>query len=179
MKVTGWFIYLCFAVLEAFILFLGINWYILGGDWTSLFTPFIVIIAVIIAYRQLGHARHTRCAQLLLDVMKWWNSEGMTEGRKLIWKMGNSKDEILKLCKDKNMDFFKVLRVAEFGECLGVLVRRKYIEKKDIWLLFEYDWKEWYQDFSGVVDSLKTEDSLDTTFCNLKLLYEEMDKISR
>ena len=71
----------------------------------------------------------------------------------------------------------KVVRVANFGEALGILVAKKYIDKEDIWLVFEYDWNEKYQYFSSLVDERKKENPLDTTFCNLKLLYEELDKI--
>lgn len=103
----------------------------------------------------------------------------MAESRQLLWEMKNPKAEILKLYKTKDEKFIKVLKVAEFGESLGVLVSCGYIEAKDIWLVFEYDWKKWYQDFGGVIEELKKKDPADTTFCNLKLLYEELGKINR
>ena len=131
----------------------------------------------IVAIGQLKHAYHTRCAELLLNIMRWWNSDEIADSRLLIWNMKNKKDEILKLYKAKKEDFVKVLKVAEFGECLGVLVARKYVDKRDIWSLFEHDWEKQYQNFSGMIDEVKQKDPLDTTLCNLKLLYEELDKI--
>ena len=100
----------------------------------------------------------------------------MVESRQLLWEMKNPSDEILQLYKDKDKNLMKIIRVAEFGESLGVLVRRKYMEVEDIWLLFEDDWKERYEDFSGVMKELRKINPADNTFCNLKLLCDELDK---
>ncbi|MCJ7426116.1 MAG: hypothetical protein MUO17_03145 [Dehalococcoidales bacterium] len=177
MKVKGW--YWLFGVFLAILIFLVVFAYCKGYDWPILFTPIALVLAGAIAYQQLEHARHARCAGLLLDIMKQWNSKEMAESRQLLWEMKNPKDEILKLYKAKDENFIKVLKVAEFGESLGVLVLCGYIETKDVWLVFEYDWKERYQYFSGLLEELKKKNPSDTTFCNLKFLYEELDKISR
>ena len=148
-----------------------------GQSWTALVTPIVLTIAAIIAYRQLQHAHHTRCARLLLEIQKWWTSSEMVEARQLLWEMENRRDRILQLYKAKDKNFIKIIRVAEFGESLGILVSRHYVEAKDIWLLFEDDWKQWYEDFGGVMDELQQINPSDTTFCNLKVLCEELDKI--
>ena len=148
-----------------------------GEAWPMLLTPIALTLAAIIAYRQLQHARHTRCAGLLLDIMKWWNSAEMLESRQLVWQMRNAKVEILKLYKAKDKKFGKVIRMGQFGECLGILVQKKYVDAMDIWLLFENDWEEVYRDYSGFLNEVKKKDALDTTFCNLRLLYEELAKI--
>ncbi|MBA7632199.1 hypothetical protein ES703_39742 [subsurface metagenome] len=148
-----------------------------GQAWPMLFTPIALTIAAMIAYRQLQHARHTRCAGLLLDIMKWWNSQEMLESRQLVWRMQDATAEILSLYKAKDKKFGIAVRMGQFGEALGILVLRRYVDKKDIWLLFENDWEDVYQDYSGFLDELKKTDVHDTTFCNLKLLCEELAKI--
>ena len=101
----------------------------------------------------------------------------MLESRQLVWQMRNARAEILKLYKAKDEEFGKAVRMGQFGESLGVLVIRKYIDVKDIWLLFENDWEEVYQDYSDYLGELKKKDTLDTTFCNLKRLCEKLAKI--
>ncbi|GAH55612.1 unnamed protein product, partial [marine sediment metagenome] len=151
--------------------------YIGGEAWPMLLTPIALTLAAFIAYRQLQHARHTRCAGFLLEIQKWWDSSDMVESRQLLWEMGNPHDEILQLYKDRDKNLMKIIRVAEFGESLGILVSKKYVEAEDIWLLFEDDWRKRYEDFSGVIEELKKIDPTDNTFCNLKLLCDELDKI--
>ena len=177
MKSIGW--YCLFAALLAIITFLVV-WACQRGDaWIAGLTPVAIIFAAIIAYRQLKHTYHARRAGVLLDIMKWWDSNDMKESRQILWEMKDPKSEILKLYKAKDKNFMKVIKMADFGEALGVLISREYIDKKDLWLMFENDWKEWYQDFSGLLDELKKKNPLDNTFCNFKVLYEELEKIHR
>jgi hypothetical protein len=173
--VKGW--YWFFGTLLVILISLTVWAYIKEHTWTALLTPLVLTVAAIIAYRQLQHAHHTRCAGLLLDIMRWWNSDEMLASRQLVWQMRNAKAEILRLYKDKDENFGKAIRMGQFGESLGILVLRKYIDVKDIWLLFENDWKEVYQDYSGYLDELKKKDASDSTFCNLKLLCEELAKV--
>ena len=175
MKIKGW--YWLFGIFLAILIFLAVLSCSRGEGWQILLTPIALVLAGTIAYQQLEHARHTRCAELLLDIMKWWNSNEMLESRQLVWQMQNPKVEILNLYKTKDEKFGKAVRMGQFGESLGVLVSRKYIDAQDIWSLFEYDWEEVYQDYSGYLNELKKKDTLDTTFCNLKLLCEELRKI--
>ena len=165
------------AIFLAILIFLGFWAYCTGAAWPMLLTPIALTIAAIIAYRQLQHARHTRCAGLLLDIMKWWNSSEMLESRQLIWQMRDAKTEILKLYQTKDKKFGKAVRMGQFGEALGVLILRGYVEPKDIWLLFENDWKDVCQDYSGYLEELKKIDGRDSTFCNLIYLCEELAKI--
>ncbi len=167
------------GILVAGVICLAIWVYRTGGTWTGLVTPAVLAVAALIAYRQLEHARHTRCAELLLSIMKWWNSEEMRESRQLLWKMDNARDKIVELHRAKDERFGKVVKVGQFGEYLGVLVLRKYVDAYDIWLLFEDDWKIYYQEFTKYLEELKQLNTFDTTFCNFKLLCEELDKIHR
>lgn len=165
------------GVFLAIIISLAIWAYFKGEVWTALVTPVVLAVAAVIAYQQLEHARHTRCAELLLDIMKWWVSDEISEARQLLLNMPDAKNEIVRLYKAGHVNFAKVVKIAEFGESLGVLVSRHYVDKKDIWLLFEDDWKKYYELFDGYLCHLKQLDPLDTTFYNFKVLYEELDKI--
>ena len=173
MKIKGWHWFL--GIFLAILIGLTVWSCNAGQNWQVLLTPIALTLAAAIAYQQLEHARHTRCAGLLLDIMKWWNSDEMLESRQLVWRMRDAKAEILSLYKAKDEKFGIAVRMGLFGESLGVLVLKRYVDIKDIWLLFENDWKEVYQDYSGYLGELKKKD--DTTFCNLKLLYEELAKI--
>lgn len=170
-------VFILLAILLAILIFLVFLASSQGEAWPMLLTPIALTIAAMIAYRQLQHARHTRCAGLMLEIQKWWDSSEMVESRQLIWEMKNRRNGILQLYKDNDKNFMKVIRVAEFGESLGILVSRKYVEIEDIWLLFEHDWKERYEDFSGVIEEVRKIDPDDNTFSNLKLLCDELDKI--
>jgi len=175
MKSWYWVFYMILVILICLVVWA----YYQGQNWPALFTPIVLIVAAIIAYRQLEHARHARCAGLLLDIMKWWNSDDMMVSRELIWKMKNTREEILKLYQEKDGKFIKVVKIGQFGECLGVLVLRNYINVKDIWLLFEDDLEKLYQDFGGFLEELKKSDPLDTTFCNFKMLCDALHRIHR
>lgn len=168
--------FILLAIFLAILIGLTVWSYNAGQSWQVLLTPIALTLAAIIAYRQLQHARHTRCAGLLLEIQKWWDNNEMVESKQLLWEMENPKDEILQLYKTKDRNFMKIIRVAEFGESLGILVARQYIEVEDIWLLFENDWKKRYEDFSGMINELKQKDPLDNTFSNLKFLCEELEK---
>lgn len=175
MKNKGW--YFLFGIILIILTFLVFWADYKGHSWIAGITPIVLTFAAFIAYQQLKHARHTRCAELLLDIMKWWNSNEMLESRQLVWQMRDAKAEILTLYKTKDKKFGTAVKMGQFGEALGVLILRGYVDPKDIWLLFENDWEDVYQDYSGFLDELKKKDVRDTTFCNLKLLCEELAKI--
>ena len=82
-------IYVLLAIFLAILIFLGLWAYIVGDAWPMLLTPIALTLAASIAYRQLQHARHTRCADLLMQLHQTWDSKEYIKSRVLMNILSN------------------------------------------------------------------------------------------
>jgi len=88
----------------------------------------IIIITIILTYKQIRDMRETRYSELFLEAYRIWDSKELVESRQLIMeivtKNQNLCQKIEEYEKSDATKYLTIIKVGSFFESLGILVKR-------------------------------------------------------
>ncbi len=121
---------------------------------TAALTFIILLVAAIIAKRELNCIDRTREAELLTELSRRWNEEQLTESRKAArkYKSGAELKEAVQIARGNNdEEYYKLVRLPDFFEALGVLVNRSCLSKELTKDLFGTVVKHYYEIYGPTI----------------------------
>ena len=121
-------------------------------------TFFLVLVAIIFAWREVNCIDRAREAELLADLSRRWNEEQLTDSRKVArnYKNGTElKEALQKLRENNEKEYYDLVRLPDFFEALGVLVNSGCLSKKLTIDLFGTVIKYYYNLYGPAIQYLR------------------------
>ena len=114
--------------------------------------------ALIYAHKQLSQSRESEKVKHLVDFNKEFDCDPMAQWRK------NVAEQRLKGVAFPD----EALRLLDFFETIGLLVRRGYLDAEDVWSTFSYWIFNIYSDFRDEIEQIQRDDeNYYNDFCSL------------
>jgi len=125
------------------------------------------LVALIYAGRQLGQARENERVKHLVEFNREFDSEPMVKWRRIVAEK-----------RLKGITFpDEALRLLDFFETIGLLVRRGYLDESDVWSTFSYWMFNIYADFRNDIEQIQREDeNYYSDSCELLKRLHEIEK---
>lgn len=121
-------------------------------------TVVILLAAAVFAWCEVHCIERTREAQLLADLSRRWNGEQLTEARKAARNYKNSaelKEAVQKARENNDKEYYYLVRLPDFFEALGVLVKSGCLSKRLTKDLFGTVLKYYYELYGPTIQYLR------------------------
>lgn len=145
----------------------------------------MIFIGLIIAYLQLWPKRRAtrreedikRHTDFLMRLSETWDSEPFRQARKIINEHAENLLDVMNKFASENQDeFYLMLRVPNFFETLGMLVRRGELSRETVLDLFESPLHRYYRLFLPFIkegrEAQAKRDEAPTLYCDFESLIE-------
>ncbi len=140
---------------------------------SSALTLIVLICAFYIAKREIKCIDKTREAEILTELSKRWNEEQLTESRKTARNYKGSAElkDALETARKKNIkEYYRLVRIPDFFEALGVLVNSSCLDKQLTIDLFGSAIEHYYELYKPSIEYLRD-------FHNDKNIYKWFDNL--
>jgi len=147
-------------------------------DWAPVVTLAILLVALLIASRQLYQTVRTRHASMLGDLSRRWDEPLLVEARELAAKHGDQLREWIEYYWTPTVspELFILLRIPNFVEDLAVLENRGAISfrilKESFGGAIVLMWNRW----ESAIQFIRDEEGYDPVYANFEGLAKRMRK---
>ncbi len=143
----------------------------------SILTLAIVLIGLLIAWHQLGEAKRTRRAGIMIELSKRWDETPLVESRRAFHEKYGSPEKLgeamERLYSAKSDELYMLLRLPDYLEDLAILVEEggtaKDVVRKSLGSVITTWWTRW----EPAVRVIRAVDG-DTVYEHLERLAEQM-----
>lgn len=124
------------------------------ANWGMIITPILLIAAICFAYTQWKTAQNTRMAQIVLAITERWDSPDMVESRLKVNEYGKElKNKIEEADKANSLELYTLVRIANFFDALGVLVKEGLLDCKMGYKIYGRAEEHYYQFYRPILDN--------------------------
>jgi len=109
-----------------------IRWDVIWDTLKEFLVPIIISAGVIIAWWELRHYKRSRQQEFILNMSCMWDSEPFVESKRLIREIASSnkdlREALLGYRKNSKIEYYVLMRVPNYFEDLGFLVKEGYLD---------------------------------------------------
>lgn len=156
-----------------------IRWDVIWDTLEEFLVPIILSAGVILAWWELRHFKKSRQQEFILNMSCMWDSEPFVESKRLIREIASSnkdlREALLGYRKNSKIEYYVLMRVPNYFEDLGFLVKEGYLDVRVADSLFGRAIIMHYRYFRNYIQSER--DPTNPESCEYFKNFEELYKI--